>query len=84
MSTWRRALVSVKCGLCGQWIAKGDPLLIVQLPAVTARRYRCVACRGPAPADLPEPPMVTMVRHQQQRSFAEVVEALDREPGADG
>lgn len=82
MSTWRRALVRVRCGGCGEWIAQGDPLWIVQLPAVTARRYRCVACRGPAPADLPEPAMVTMVR--RQGTFAQVVAALDREPGSEG
>jgi len=56
MSEWRRSAVLTMCGLCGGRIAVGDPILVLTLSRVKARRgqkVRCVKCDGPAPPDLP-------------------------------
>lgn len=53
MRQWTRAAIDRYCGGCGALMAPGQPLLIITLPGVQRKRYRCVACEGPAPPDLP-------------------------------
>jgi hypothetical protein len=38
--TWGRVTHMVLCGLCREWMRKGDPVLFV----TTARLRRCAAC----------------------------------------
>jgi hypothetical protein len=74
MTNWTRARVDGWCGLCSSIIAKGDPVFEVRIPAVARVRWRCSACAGPAPTDLPPlvetPPTATpMVRVAQALPF---------------
>lgn len=67
MRSWRRAPATgyVKCGLCGENVAPGQPYLVLQpamlLPGQKARLVRCERCGGPVPddADLPSPETVS-------------------------
>lgn len=54
MRTWRRATVDLRCGRCGETIAKGDAHLVLLITAVKTPKLRCETCAGyPAPDDLP-------------------------------
>lgn len=54
MRHWQRANRDRVCGLCDGRIAKGEPLQVVTIVAITDPKVRCVKCAGPAPPDLPE------------------------------
>lgn len=54
MRSWRRAFTDESCGCCAKPIAKGDPLLELQITALKTPKLRCPTCAGyPAPDDLP-------------------------------
>lgn len=56
MKRWERARVALHCGgLHGEMelIPKGAPVLVITTG--TRPLYRCVACAGSAPPDLPAP-----------------------------
>jgi hypothetical protein len=55
MRRWQRAAIAVTCGRCAGTIAAGAPVLIMTLPLIRNRHYRCATCaEEPVPADLPE------------------------------
>lgn len=53
MKAWERTRFERRCGLCGQAIAVGEPVLIRELPDHNWRSLRCVACAGEPVPDLP-------------------------------
>ena len=55
MTTWTRAAVDTLCGgTCGRrTIPAGEPMQVLELPAIKRSFFRCVACAGEAPPDLP-------------------------------
>ncbi|HEV8502501.1 MAG TPA: hypothetical protein VGR63_13050 [Casimicrobiaceae bacterium] len=56
MRTWARAIVPMLCGGCNRQLAKGDPVLLIDITyraGRSIRRSRCDRCEGPAPPDLP-------------------------------
>jgi len=55
MKRWTRARIARRCGRCGALVAAGDPILELAIASVRSVLLRCVACEGPAPADLPAP-----------------------------
>jgi len=51
--TWIRATGQTLCGLCRfRFIQVGEPMVVVTVPGLTLKRYRCQACEGAAPPDL--------------------------------
>lgn len=95
MRTWERVRIggSVKCGSCSARLLTGAPVLLIQIPGGTlkpVRLYRCVACEGPAPADLPalvDGAIGTMGPPVTLRPWAEMQELArqwEREPGEEG
>lgn len=72
MTMWERARSVRHCGLCGQPIEVGQPLLLIRFdaPAKVRDRVRCETCVGShAPPDLPDlagretpPPEIDMTR----------------------
>ena len=82
MTTWIRATVSTQCGACNAIIAIGQPAQYVRLPGIQRVRYRCEACAGPAPPDLPavtDPPAVTLLAATttaQSRAVFESAQAI--------
>jgi hypothetical protein len=52
MSTWTRAYGGQRCGGCGVWLVKGDPVLVIPLAGQRRTLLRCAGCRE-APAELP-------------------------------
>lgn len=64
MTRWERAHRAQRCGFCGAWITKGQPMfvLVCHSDRVTNELIRCVECAGqPAPTDLPEPEVVSPI-----------------------
>lgn len=55
MRTWQRAGMARWCGRCGKGIASGAPMVVITFASSSAKVYRCAACEGPAPDDLPDP-----------------------------
>jgi hypothetical protein len=53
MTTWTRDHTVRRCGHCGQEIPIGDVFLLLSLNGKLLKKYRCQACAGPAPPDLP-------------------------------
>jgi hypothetical protein len=67
MRTWKRVVVAGICGGCNRLLAKGEPVLVIEITyqpkAASERtigrlgrvvtRMRCDRCEGPAPPDLP-------------------------------
>lgn len=54
MKGWERTPRQVVCGKCCAVIAIGDPVFVYANAEFKWRKFRCVTCAGPAPADLPE------------------------------
>lgn len=54
MKTWTRAPRRLVCGNCCAELHVGDPMLVLSNPEQRWRKFRCVQCEGPAPADLPD------------------------------
>jgi len=50
---WTRAEQAKLCGLCGELIALGEPAVIICVNGITRKRWRCQACAGEPPPDLP-------------------------------
>lgn len=54
MKVWTRAPRRLVCGNCASAVQIGEPMLVLSNPDYRWRKFRCVACAGPAPADLPD------------------------------
>ena len=53
MRTWAIAKLSVYCGCCEREVPAGAPYLMLVLPGVQAKKFRCPGCAGePVPADV--------------------------------
>jgi hypothetical protein len=73
--------VAMLCGNCGDVLAPGTPVLVITLNAgiykVERPRYRCQACAGKAPPDLPlrveRSPMTKRMQPMQQIAQAVMV-----------
>lgn len=46
MKVWERAAVRVRCGRCGDMVARGEPVLVVTVLTVKRELYRCATCAG--------------------------------------
>lgn len=83
MARWQRVRWPRRCGRCGDVIAVGAPVLILEVAGGLAR---CETCAGPAPPDLPldiemeKPPALDMTR----LGLLPLEWKRDREPGEDG
>ncbi len=53
MRTWTRTEFPRLCGGCPTVIKRGDPVQVLTLPGVSRLKYRCPACAGEPPPDLP-------------------------------
>ena len=55
MRTWTRARRICECGLCGQALAVGDPIVeyVTDRWTKLLTFIRCASCEGGAPPDLP-------------------------------
>ena len=57
MRTWKRTPFACLCGLCGETVLVGKPVLEIRVTFGSARtpslHIRCEKCLGPAPPDLP-------------------------------
>ncbi len=55
MTTWMRDRTLRRCGRCAQTIPIGDVFLLLTFEGLglSLKKYRCAACAGPAPPDLP-------------------------------
>jgi hypothetical protein len=93
MTTWTRDRAPRRCGQCGREILVGDVCLWITFDRCTVKKYRCAACAGPAPADLPELPVLEttpvalpLVRFQPDMLPLDWKQpaAHDREPGEEG
>ena len=51
MRTWTRPPRPMRCGYCNADVPKAAPILAIRIGTVV--KYRCGACVGPAPPDLP-------------------------------
>lgn len=49
----RAGAVTVCGGPCREFIRKGDPMLVLEVPGLERTFRRCVRCAGEAPPDLP-------------------------------
>jgi len=93
MRTWGRALVACRCGLCGQKIARGEPVLRIGVPSLTRVLLRGGCCVQ-APPDLPPlvervpiatPPLVHLRPGPHALPFDfKSAAAGEREPGQEG
>lgn len=101
MRTWTRttAMETICGGPCVRRLARGTPVLHIQLEGSTTKRIRCEQCAGePVPADMP--PFVEslkraitptpIVREKPQLPFSRFqvpadfkMAAAGREPGSD-
>lgn len=91
--TWGRAVMVLRCGLCGASIPKGDPLVRVRVPVLKRALYRCKACVGPAPSNLPAlverelgpfKPFVHILTGADALPLDFKAAAAGREPGEEG
>jgi len=91
--TWTRTALPILCGRCGRQLAKGDPVLVIELPGArrTLRFLRCDRCEGPAPPDLPAlivhggivtTPLVRLGAGMLPLDWK--MRAAEREPGEEG
>ena len=55
VKVWERAIVDVRCGLCGAPIPRGTPCHVYVFPYV--EKVRCATCAGEAPPELPALPV---------------------------
>lgn len=93
MKTWERARSDRRCGLCGQNIDAGEPVLLRSLPGQSWQSARCEACAGePAPelpALQPLPRAERMTPVQPMLAVASLARdwkaaaVAEREPGED-
>lgn len=95
MRAWTRATQDGFCGLCSEVIRRGDPVVLVAVPALATVRVRCRRCAGqPVPDDVPELPLrvpitptaITPRRVVQNRQPFDPRRAAanDRDPGEEG
>lgn len=88
MKVWRRALVSQPCGSCGlrgEWIKAGAPLLEIEIGG--SKRVRCAKCaqeifHETPPAELPDDAKLTFPRQKPEGhgfvTIGEVASANDQ------
>jgi len=88
MTTWTRDRAPRRCGQCGQLIRAGDVLLRITFGSCKAKKFRCTACAGPAPLDLP--PHVDEITRRPTLDFTRIgllpldFSRRDRDPGQEG
>ena len=78
MTQWYRLAVDVRCGLCGQPLAAGHPVKVLQVPGVKRPKFRGECCEGQAPADVPRKvdPTPFVPRPLPFATFREAVPAI--------
>lgn len=90
---WTRAALDKLCGLCGELIEKGEPMLELTIAGISNPKPRCKVCAGPAPPNLPPlvehmpafTPMVHIVTGPDALPLDfKHAQAGEREPGEEG
>ena len=93
VKAWTRTRSARRCGLCGQTIAIGEPVLTRELPGRNWRSVRCATCAGELVPDLP--PLQPLPRAERMTPIPTLVPvarlardwkraAAEREPGEEG
>jgi hypothetical protein len=94
MKLWERARIDRRCGLCGEIIAVGQPMLARWIAGHGWKSIRCEHCAGepvpelaplqPLPRAVPMTPIQPMLAVASLARDWKSAAVAEREPGEDG